>query len=235
MPKRYAFFLFLLAVLPSTVRAQDTQPTVTRTGRFLAHFDLGVAGTAFFTKGVTGTVNQGVLGSPYNVTQSASTAAGVLVSLRGQKSAFKGIEFNYGYARTTEGFDCSTQHSCNVSATTGSSNGPFQSQATAAEYTVGYLARPQHPIFGFQPYVSAGAGTLEFKPTKNGGQGLQTQARAAYYYSVGGENLLVGDTLGVRVGIRQLFYLAPDFGQNYLTIKKHTFTTEPQIGIYLHF
>lgn len=230
MPKRYAFLLLLLAALPPFTRAQDTQPTVTRTGRFLAHFDLGVAGTAFFTKDVTGTVNQRVLGTPYNVTQSTSTAAGVLVSLRGQKSPYKGLELNYGYVRTTEAYTC-----CNQSPTTGTSNGPFQSQATAAEYTVGYLARPQHPIFGFQPYVSAGAGTIEFKPTKNGGQGLRTQARAAYYYSVGGENLLVGDTLGLRVGIRQLFYLAPDFGQNYLTIKKRTFTTEPQIGIYLHF
>ena len=228
MPKRYAF-LFLLAVLPSSLRAQDTQAP-THTARFLAHFDLGVAGTAFFTKDVTGTVNQSVLGAPYTFTQSTSTAAGVLVSLRGQKSPYKGLELNYGYARTTESYTC-----CNVSATTGQPLGPFQAQATASEYTVGYLARPARKIFGFQPYVSAGGGVLSFKPTKNGGQGLQTQARAAYYYSVGGESLIIGDTLGIRAGIRQVFYLAPDFGQNYLTIKKQTFTTEPQIGIYLHF
>ena len=211
------------------MRAQDAQPTITKTGRFLAHFDLGVAGTAFFTKDVTGTVNQTILGAPYPVTQSTSTAAGVLVTLRGQKSAYKGFEVNYGYARTTEGYTC-----CNQSPTTGVALGPFQSQATAAEYTLGYLVRPERTIFGFKPYVSGGIGTIEFKPTKNGGQGLQTQARAAYYYSVGGESLVAG-SLGIRVGIRQLIYLAPDFGQNYLTIKKHTFTTEPQIGIYYHF
>lgn len=228
MPKRYASLLLALLSLP--LCAQDAQPTVTKTGRFLAHFDLGVAGTAFFTKDVTGTVNQSILGAPYNVTQSASTAAGVLATLRGQKSAYKGFEVNYGYARTTEAYTC-----CNQSPTTGTPLGPFQSQATAAEYSVGYLARPERSIFGFKPYVSAGLGTIEFKPTKNGGQGLQTQARAAYYYSVGGESLIVGDSLGIRVGIRQLFYLGPDFGQNYLTIKKHTFTTEPQIGIYYHF
>lgn len=218
------------------MRAQDAQAP-THTARFLAHFDLGVAGTAFFTKDVSGTVNQSVLGPPYGVTQSTSTAAGVLVSLRGEKSPYKGIELNYGYARTTEGYACNgaTAARCNLSATTGVSTGPFQAQATAAEYTVGYLARPPHKIFGFQPYVSVGAGVLSFKPTKNGGQGLQTQARAAYYYNVGGENLILGDTLGIRVGIRQLFYLAPDFGQNYLTIKQRTFTTEPQIGLYLHF
>ena len=229
MLKRYAFFFLLLAAVPSFMRAQDAQAP-THTARFLAHFDLGVAGTAFFTKDVSGTVNQSILGAPYPVTQSTSTAAGVLASLRGQKSPYKGLELNYGYARTTESYTC-----CNQNPTTGGSNGPFQAQATAAEYTVGYLVRPPHRIFGFQPYISAGAGTLEFKPTKNGGQGLQTQARAAYYYGVGGESLIFGDSVGIRAGVRQLIYLAPDFGQNYLTIKQHTFTTEPQVGIYLHF
>ena len=229
MPKRYALFFLLLAMLPSSIRAQDAQAP-THTARFLAHFDLGISGTAFFTKDVTGTVNEPVLGAAYTFTQSTSTAAGVLATIRAEKSPYKGLELNYGYARTTESYTC-----CNTNPTTGASNGPFQSQATASEYTLGYLVRPPHTIFGLQPYVSAGAGTLEFKPTKNGGQGLQTQARAAYYYSVGGEDMIYGDLLGIRAGIRQLIYLAPDFGQNYLTIKKYTFTTEPQVGIYLHF
>ena len=231
MPKRSSvLFALLIALLPLSGRAQDSQPTVTRTGRFLTHLDLGVSGTAFFTKDVTGTVSSNTLPTSYNVTQSASTSAGALVTIRGQKSPYKGAEFNYGYGRMTEGYTC-----CNQDSANGTLVGPFQSQVTANEFTLGYVARPPHPIFGFQPYVSVGAGTMEFKPTRNGGQGLQVQARAAYYYSVGGESLIVGDTLGVRFGVRQLFYLAPDFGQNYLTIKKTTFTTEPQIGLYLHF
>ena len=56
-----------------------------------------------------------------------------------------------------------------------------------------------------------------------------------YYYTVGVEAPLLGNYLGLRAGFRQLIYLAPDFGQNYLTIKKRTFTSEPQVGIYLHF
>ena len=227
------FALLLLFTSAHVVRpasAQDAQPTVTRTGRFLAHFDLGISGTALFTKDVTGTVNQSVLGSPYSVTQSASTAAGALATLRAQKSAWKGLEFNFGYGRTAQTYSC-----CNNNPTTGELLGPLVAQATANEFTLGYLARPERQIFGFKPYISGGAGTIEFKPTRNGGQGLQAQGRAAYYYSVGGESYLLGDTLGVRVGIRQLFYRAPDFGQNYLTIRKLTFTVEPQIGLYVHF
>ncbi len=227
-PVLLLFLAFAQAVRPAP--AQDSQPTVTRTGRFLAHFDLGIAGTALFTKDVTGTVNQSALGAPYSVTQSASTAAGALVTLRGQKSAWRGLEFNFGYGRTSQTYSC-----CNNNPSTGALLGPLVAQATANEFTLGYLARPERQIFGFKPYLSVGAGTVEFKPTRNGGQGLQPQARAVYYYNVGGETLLVGDLLGARFGVRQLFYRAPDFGQNYLTIRKQTFTVEPQIGLYLQF
>ncbi len=231
MPRQYykALLGWALLAVASAACAQDT-PSVTRTSRILSHFDLGISGTALFTKTETGTVNESALGAPYSVTQSVSTSAGALVTIRGQKSAWKGFEFNYGYGRATQSYTC-----CNNSTTTGVFQGPFLPQATVNEYTIGYLARPERAFFGFKPYLSVGAGSTEFKPTKNGGQGLQPQARATYYYSVGGESYLLGDLLGLRVGLRQLFYQAPDFGQNYLTIHKNTFTTEPQVGLYLHF
>ncbi|MGI4852480.1 MAG: hypothetical protein ACRYF4_00370 [Janthinobacterium lividum] len=231
MFKQSALLLLLLpaASLTPLARAQDAQPTVTRTSRLLSHFDLGVSGTALFTKTVNGTVNQPILGPAYPLTQSASTSAGALVTIRAQKSAWKGLELNYGYGRSSQTYSC-----CNQSPTTGQLQGSFLPGATSNEYTLGYLARPERSYFGFKPYISVGAGSVEFKPTKNGGQGLQPQARAAYYYNVGGESLLIG-RLGVRVGVRQLFYKAPDFGQNYLTINKFTFTVEPAVGLYLHF
>ena len=231
MPRQFFKVLLgcALLALASAAHGQDT-PTVTRTSRFLSHFDLGISGTALFTKSVDGTVNQSALGAPYSVSQSASTSAGALVTLRGQKSAWKGLEFNFGYGRGTQSYSC-----CNNSTTTGVFQGPFLPQATSNEFTLGYLARPERTFFGFKPYLSVGLGSTEFKPTRNGGQGLQPQARATYYYSVGGESYLVGDLLGVRFGLRQLFYQDPDFGQNYLTIHKNTFTTEPQVGLFLHF
>jgi len=39
----------------------------------------------------------------------------------------------------------------------------------------------------------------------------------------------------MRLGFRQLIYLAPDFQQNYLTITRRTTTSEPIIGFYLRF
>ena len=230
MHKRFATLLIAVLSFSSMVsRAQDTQPTVSRAGRFFSHFDVGISATTFITKDVTGTVSSGAPGAPYSLTQSASSAAGVMAIIRAQKSPYKGLEFNYSYGRVTQSYNC-----CNLDTSTGVSNGPFASQATAAEYTFGYVVRPQHEIFGFQPFVSAGAGVYAFSPTKFGGQSLQPQARMAYYYHVGGEKM-ISESFGLRFGVRQLFYKAPDFDQNYLRIKKTTFTTEPEVGFFYHF
>lgn len=230
MLKRFASsMLLLLLISPALSHGQDAQPTVTRAGRFFSHFDVGVSGVAFFTKDVTGTVSSGAPNAPYTFTQSASSAAGVLATIRAQKSPYKGLEFNYGYGRITETYTC-----CNNNATTGAYAGPFASQSRANEYTFGYVARPDTTIFGIKPFVSAGAGVLAFTPTSFGGQSLQQQARMAYYYSVGGEDMIT-TSFGVRAGFRQLYYKAPDFDQNYLRITKTTFTSEPEIGVFYHF
>jgi len=231
MPKRFAFrFLLLLApVLTLAVHAQDAPPPLTKGARFLHHFDLGLAGTAIFTKDVSGTVTQNAPGAPYTFTQGASTTTGALVSIRGEKSPWLGMELNYGYARNTNSYTC-----CNQSVIDGSYIGPFTSQSVMGEYTVGYMARPPHKFFGMQPYFSGGAGVMEFSPTRNGAVGLQKQARAAYY-ATGGIEVPVVSFMGLRAGVRELTYLAPDFNQSYLLIKKHTFTTEPQVGVFFHF
>ena len=92
-------------------------------------------------------------------------------------------------------------------------------------------------LFGVQPYLGAGGGTISFKPTPNGGEGLPFQYRAAYYYNIGVEDTFTGSAshLGIRVGFRQLIYLAPDFQQNYLTITRRTVTSEPTFGLFLRF
>jgi hypothetical protein len=113
-------------------------------------------------------------------------------------------------------------------------NSAFGIQSNVLEYTLGYIVTPSHTFFGFQPFASGGAGTIEFKPTTHGGEELPKKARMAYYYNVGVQQDF-GAHFGLRAQVRQLFYLAPDFGQNYLTILKHTTTFEPGAGFYLRF
>jgi len=61
------------------------------------------------------------------------------------------------------------------------------------------------------------------------------QYRATYYYNVGLQKELFNSNFGFRASFRETFYLAPDFGQNYLTILKHATTLQPMAGFYLRF
>lgn len=213
-------FAFAAAILTCSLGSAAAQ--VTTLDRQLSRIDFGISGAGELTRTVSGKV---VPTAPANtgttLTVDGSNTVGALVNIRYVAKPLVGFEFNYGYARYTQNYSYPPPN--------------FGVQANANEYTVGYLATPAHPIFGFQPFVSGGAGTTEFKPTRGGGQGLINQARMTYYYSVGLQNEIFGEHLGARVSFRQLFYKAPDFGTNYLTINKLTMTTEPTIGFYVKF
>jgi hypothetical protein len=185
--------------------------------------DLGITGVGMWNTTESGPIVSPVANQPTSgtvVTQFGSNTAALLGELRYVAKPYVGFEFNYGYGRYTENYSVA----------------PFQIQTRANEYTLGYIALPPHQFFGLQPYLGAGAGTQGFTPTKGGGQGAQEQARATYYYTVGlQKDIEDAHHFGVRVGFRELFFLDPDFGQNYLTILKHANTYEPQAGFYLRY
>ena len=212
-------FFSLLGVLVS-VNAPAQQ--VTFVARQLSRLDVGVGGAAVFTKSVSGANYQN-----QQVQLDASTTLGALVQVRYTKSPLLGAEFNYSYARFTENFSGSPF------GTTASTPTPFGVQTNASEYTVGYVAHLPS-LFGFQPFAGAGAGATAFKPTPLGGQSLPERARASYYYDVGVEDQF-SRYFGIRAQFRQVFYKAPDFGQNYLAINQQTITTEPTVGFYIKF
>ncbi len=194
-------------------------------GRQFSRIDLGISGAGAFNKEVSGPILP--TGAPnYNVmtTQFGSNTVGALANIRYIAKPYIGVEFNYGWARYTENYE---------PAPNGTSL--FQIQTTANEYSLGYIITPPHQIFGLQPFISAGAGTTEFKPTGGGGQGEPKQARATYYYNVGLQKEFSDSHFGLRVSFRQNFLLAPDFGQNYLTILQHTSTIQPTAGFFLRF
>jgi opacity protein-like surface antigen len=176
---------------------------------------LGVSGVGSFTKDVSGT---NYLGVP--LTQNSSNTLGALVTVRYTKSPWIGGEFNYGYSRYTQNF---------------SNYIVGGAQTNATEYTLGYVAHPGRTILGAHPFLAGGVGATAFRPTPGGGQGLPSQARMTYYYAAGAEKSVINEHFGLRVMIRQTFFKAPDFGQNYLTIQQHTWTFEPGAGFYIKF
>lgn len=215
--------LFASLALPSA-KAQSTA-----LGRQLDRVDFSINGIGEFNGSGSGVPKSGptdINGQPLTVHLSTGNTLGVLLNLRYTKSAYFGLEGNYSYARYTETFTPFGSPSTGGAPTAGV-------QTNADEYTLGYVIHPPK-LFNVQPFVSAGLGTIAFRPTTFGGQSLREQARMAYYYSLGVDDAL-SPHFGLRAQFRQAFFLAPDFGQNYLTILHHTSTFEPGFGFYIRF
>jgi hypothetical protein len=217
---RSVLFCLLLIAAGSTAKAQISQnPALDRQ---LSRIDLGVTAAGVFNQSSSGfaTVN----GHPNTlVNLSPGNTGGAVVTLRYVVSPLIGFEGNYGYARYTDTFS------------------PFGSQPNggvqqnASEYSFGYVAHTRKQYFGVTPFASAGAGTMVFRPTPGGGLALPEQARAAYYFSIGAETTVLSPHFGIRAQYRQVFFKAPDFLTNYLTIQQRTTTYEPGFGFFLRF
>jgi hypothetical protein len=215
----------ILALTFSTAAVSAQENPVTALDKQLSRIDLGVSGVGVFNRNTSGAVvATGSENTGQVVGNEPSNTLGALVTIRYVVKPLVGLEFNYGFARYTDNYS-------NVPGIAPS----IGVQTRVNEYTVGYLVTPAHPIFGYQPFVSVGAGSTAFKPTAGGGLGFPEQARATYYYSAGLQREYFSEHFGFRASFRQVFYLAPDFGQNFLTIKQHTITSEPTLGFYLKF
>jgi hypothetical protein len=213
------FCLFATLAVPA---AQAQSPALSNQ---LSRIDLSVSAIAALNGSGSGVPPSG----PVNQTVKLQTSntVGALVTVRYIKSPLIGFEGNYSYARYTENFSPLGDPNSGGVAQGGI-------QTNASEYTLGYVVHT--PSFlNVQPFASVGLGSIAFRPTPQGGQQLNTQARAAYYYSLGVEKSVLSPHFGLRAQVRQVFFLAPDFGQNYLTIKHHTSTFEPGFGFYLRF
>lgn len=223
--KRLGLPLLAMVALPvPTLLAQAQVDTPLR--RQLQRFDLGLSaidvdtGSTSGTSYATSTTPQ--IGAQF-FKQEPNNTVGGLFQIRWTRSPLVGAEFNFNYAKYTTNYSL-------ASLAAGV-------QQSVSEYTLGYVAHgPRLTGFNLQPFASAGIGTTAFKPTEFGGQGLREQARMTYYYSGGLDApVLLEGHLGLRLQFRQAFFLAPDYGQNYLTTKQRTSAIEPGIGIYLHF
>jgi hypothetical protein len=218
----------LLVSILGSAHAQTSAPP-TALSKAIDKIDLTIAGVGIFNNTVTGTVQPLSDNQGQSITEFGSNTLGALVSIHYPAKPYFGLEFNYGYARYTENFEGPGVQGFLPENTT-----DFQVQTKVNEYTFGYLITPPHPIFGLQPFASAGAGPQGFKPTAFGGQEEPEKARMTYYYSLGVQKDY-SQHIGFRLGFRELFFLDPDFGQNYLTILKHATTYEPMAGFYLRY
>jgi hypothetical protein len=245
-----AFLLCLLSLAASPAIAQDQQPEktpLTKLQKQLDRIDLGVVAAGEISTSVHGiekrdadvttVFNNTTYTSTTDLNVKPSRTVGELATLRYTAKPWVGFEFNFSNLRYTQNYTFTTTTTppppSNFPATPNYLPGGVQSGHR--ELTLGYVAHLKYRPFGITPYVGAGGGTIGFHPTRGGGQGLPFQYRAAYYYSVGVEDNFPNSPFGMRLGFRQIIYLAPDFQQNYLTITRRTRTSEPIIGFFLRF
>jgi hypothetical protein len=240
----FASIVFASVVFASGVAGAHAQTEAPPTPfqKQLEKLDLSIAGVGVYNSTVTGPVLSKAASNycfdaattPTNcgsndITQFGSNTLGALVSIHYPVKPYFGLEFNYSFARYTENYQGPAVTSFLPNGITN-----FQIQTKVNEYTFGYLITPPYTIYGLRPFVSAGFGPMAFKPTPGGGQEEQEKARMTYYYSLGFTKD-VSPHFGLRAGFRQLFFLDPDFGQNYLTILKHATTYEPMAGFYIRY
>ena len=225
-----ALLLCLLSFTSNLAIAQSASTPPTAFEKQLNRIDLSVSAMGYLSTSVSGTNYTGV-----TFTQKPSNTVGELGTLRYVGKPWVGFEFNFGNSRYTQNFI--TTHYTNSSVCPNSQCNYLLggAQNNVHELTLGYVAHPPHTIFGLQPYLGAGGGTMQFRPTPGGGQGLPRQWRAVYFYDAGVDEYFPSAHFGFRAGFRQLIYLAPDFGQNYLTITRRTRTSEPNFGFFLRF
>jgi len=217
--RRTLLVLSVCIIASFPVRAQSSHPGFDRT---MSHVDLGLSAPIEYTQTTSGSYG------PYVVNnQQVSTASGVLAALRYTRSPLVGFEMNFKFTRFAQNYTY-TPYSVITPQTLGVAT-------TNKEISWGYVAHMPHSFHGVTPYGSAGLGTFELKPTANGGEGLQRQFRALYYWGLGADAPILDSHFGLRFQVRQLFYKAPDFGQNYLTSGARTTTFEPCIGFFARF
>jgi hypothetical protein len=221
-----ALLLCLFTLPASQAFGQDTAPP-TALQKQLAKFDLGLVAAGELGTSVSGIEQRDANTTHTLLTIKPSSTVGELGTLRYTVKPWVGFEFNFGNLRYTQDYTFVPPPEQTI-LTGGVQSG-------VRELTLGYVAHLKYHPLGITPYLGVGGGTVKFTPTPGGGQHLPFQYRAAYYYQLGVEDNFPNSPFGMRLGFRQLIYLAPDFLQNYLTITRRTRTSEPTIGFFVRF
>jgi hypothetical protein len=222
-----ALLLCLIGFPANHAVAQDATPPPTAVQKQLDRIDFAVSAAGEFSSKVSGIEQRDANTTHSLLTIKPSSTVGELVTLRYTAKPYVGFEFNFGNLRYTQDYTFVPAPTQNLLV--------GGAQSGVRELTLGYVAHLKYRPLGITPFLGAGGGTIHFKPTSGGGQGLPQQYRAAYYYQVGLEDNFPDSHFGMRLAFRQSIYLAPDFIQNYLTITRRTVTSEPTIGFFVRF
>jgi hypothetical protein len=222
-----ALLMCLFSIPAAQAFGQDTPQPLTPIQKQLEKIDFAISADGSFGTSVSGIEQRDATITKSVLTIRPSSTVGELFALRYTAKPYVGFEVNVSNLRYSQDYKFVPTPQQNLLL--------IGAQTAVREITFGYVAHLKFRPLGLTPYLGAGGGTIRFKPTPGGGEGLPQQYRAAYYYTAGLEGNFPDSHFGMRVGFRQLIYLAPDFLQNYLTITRRVISSEPTIGLFVRF
>jgi len=175
---------------------------------YLKNSDIALSAFGQFTGSSTG---NGITVTPHD-------SLGGQATFRHVYHPWLGYEVIYGYTRFTDRY----------------SSFPFGVQSNVHEMGGSYLISAPH-LLGVQPFGLAGVSALLYAPSLNGGQRASAQARPAFTFGLGANFPLLTSHFGMRVQYRALLHQTPDFGQEQFKTDTWRISSEPAVGVYLHF
>lgn len=175
--------------------------------------EIAVQGTGLFTQDSNG----------HGVQQHATDTGGFLVSYRYHINEWFAADGSYGYGRNTqENFTLA---------------GPKNVQSDIHEFTGALVVTIPRSVFRLNPYVLAGTGALDFRPTNNFGgyvAGAQSQVKPVFLYG-GGANYDLTRHFMLRAEYRGFVFGRPDFTLHTLHSGSTAHIAQPSAGIVFRF
>ncbi len=175
--------------------------------------EVSVQGTGFFTNDTTGN----------GIRQHTTDSGGLLTSYRFHINNWLATDGSYGYTRNT---------SQNLTPA-----GAFNIQSNVHQITGALVVKAPQKIYRLRPFVLAGAGVLNFDPTRNPGGlvvGADGQNKGVFLYGAG-TDLDINERFAFRLEYRGLVYDRPDFGIAALNSGRTTHTAQPSAGFVFRF
>jgi hypothetical protein len=174
----------------------------------LRNDDISVGGFYQFTSDASGN----------GITDTTTKSLGGQAAFRHSYHWWLGYEAAYHYTRYTEYY-------------TGQ---PFGYQHNQHEFSGSYYVHGARAM-GIQPFALAGISAVVLSPSLNGGQNVPFQVRPGINFGAGVNVPLLTNYFGLRLQYRGVYYKAPDFGLEKLTTNSYRLTSEPMVGVYIHF
>ncbi len=157
-----------------------------------------------------------------NVTQSSTSALGLLLSYRYMLTPRSALELNYGFGQNSQKYSTSFEPNARIHA---------RQQEISAAYVYSLNFKR------YSPFAEIGVGSMIFTPILDNGTNLLGTKSTKGIGGIGGAGLAyeLSPSFDIRVEYRAFLTKAPNFGQSNFSTNRYEIISMPTVGIAYHF